>query len=55
LLTRVRAICTRRDAITQERDDAIREALAAGLAVRDIAAAANLSRQRIHQIGTADQ
>jgi len=50
LLTRVRAIRTRRDAITQERDDAIREALAANVPVRDVAAAANLTRQRIDQI-----
>jgi DNA-directed RNA polymerase sigma subunit (sigma70/sigma32) len=50
LLTRIRAICAQRDVLTQQRDDAIREALAANVPMRDVAASAGLTRQRIDQI-----
>jgi hypothetical protein len=51
-IARVRAARIERDRITIELRRAIVDALNVGAAVKDVAAAAELTRQRIHQIAS---
>lgn len=49
-LSQVRRAAAKAAQASQDRDDAIREAHAAGETIRAIAAEAGLSHQRVHQI-----
>lgn len=49
-LAKVRRAAAKAASASQERDDAIQAAHAAGATVRAIAAEADLSHQRVHQI-----
>ena len=49
-VAKVRAAREKRDRTTRELNQAIRDAYETGALVKDIAAAADLTRQRVHQI-----
>jgi len=50
ILKRLRANAGKREALSRERDELIREAKAAGLPVTHIAEAVGLTRQQVHRI-----
>jgi DNA invertase Pin-like site-specific DNA recombinase len=50
LIERLRANASKRDTLSRERDDLIREAKAAGVPVTHIAEAIGLTRQQVHRI-----